>query len=110
MTIYVAALLIAQPASTLDVVVPNAIVDLHNKYVLCQDQAFDAGKVRDRTSFKTEVERSIAACTAEKRTLMQQAESRLASAPDFQDRIARQRAISEAFDGYDRVRHLMARQ
>ena len=94
----------------MDVVVPNAIVSLHNKYVACQDEKFDVQKVKDRTSFKAEVERAIAACGEQKVALMQQAETKLASTPDFNDPAVRQRAVSEAFDGYDRVRRLMATQ
>jgi hypothetical protein len=92
----------------MDVMVPNAIVSLHNKYVACQDEIFDVQKVRDRTSFKAEVERAIAACGAQKAALKQQAEIKLASSPDFRDPDIRQRAVTEAFDGYDRVRRQMA--
>ena len=107
MIILLVSLLAGNP---MDVVVPNAIVSLHNNYVACQDEKFDAQKVRDRASFKAEVERAIAACSEQKTTLMQQAETKLASSPDFIDPAVRQRAVTEAFDGYDRVRRLMATQ
>ena len=113
MSISFAALLLAQTASAgspIDVVVPNAIVSLHNEYVACQDKNFDIRKVQNRGTFKAEVERAIAACTEQKTTLMQQAEVKLAPAPEFRDPAVRQRAISEAFEGYDHVRRLMAAQ
>jgi hypothetical protein len=112
MIISLVALLLAPPVSarSLDVVVPNAIVPLHNEYVACQDENFNIQKVRDRTSFKAEVERGIAACKEKKVALMSQAETTLASTPDFRDPAIRQRAITEAFDGHDRVRRLMALQ
>ena len=96
-------------ATPQDVVVPNAIVGLHNQYVRCQDDNFDIGHVRDSASFRAEVERAITACAAQKTALAQQAETVLAASPEYADATVRQRAITEAFDGYDRTRRLMAR-
>ncbi|HEY0149430.1 MAG TPA: hypothetical protein VGB70_10550 [Allosphingosinicella sp.] len=96
------------PRGPLDVEVPNAIADLHNRYVLCQDKHFDAGKVRDLASFKMETEAAITACSADKTKLKLDAESRLAKASNFADPAKRAAAIAEAFDGYDRVRRAMA--
>jgi hypothetical protein len=95
-------------ATPADVVVPNAIVGLHNQYVLCQDQNFDPRHVRDSASFRAEVERAIDACAPQKTALKQQAETVLAVLPEYADGPNRQRAITEAFDGYDRTRRLMA--
>ena len=91
-----------------DVVVPNMIVAQHNRYVACQDEHFDGRRVRDPASFLAEVERAIAACAEQKAALKQEAEAILARSPDFADGTARQAAIVEAFDGYDRTRRLMA--
>ena len=98
----------AMGATPADVVVPNAIVGLHNQYVLCQDQNFDPGQVRDSASFRAEVERAIDACASRKAALKQQAETALAALPEYADGPNRRRAITEAFDGYDRTRRLMA--
>lgn len=95
-------------ATPLDVVVPNAIVGLHNQYVRCQDQNFDVRRVQDRAAFRAEVERAITACASQKTSLAQQAEATLAALPEFADAAHRQHAITEAFDGYDRTRRLMA--
>ena len=59
--------------------VPNAIVQQHNAYVMCQDDHFDITKVSDRRTFVAEVEKAIAACKDQKTTLMQEAEKALAS-------------------------------
>ena len=91
-----------------DVPVPNAIVGLHNQYVRCHDQNFDARNVRDSATFRIEVERAIAACATRKTALVQQAETVMAALPEYADAPRRQRAIAEAFDGYDRMRRLMA--
>ena len=99
----------AAGATPYDVVVPNAIVGLHNQYVRCQDQNFDAGHIRSAETFQAEVERAIAACAAQKATLEQQADTVLATQADYADATVRARAVSEAFDGYDRTRRLMAR-
>ena len=91
-----------------DVVVPNAIVAQHNLYVACQDRHFDDRRVRDRASFRGEVERAITACATQKAALKQEAEAVLARSPGYADQAARQAALVEAFDGYDRTRRLMA--
>lgn len=98
----------ATGATPNDVVVPNAIVGLHNQYVRCQDEHFDPQRIRDRTSFGSEVERAIAACAGRKAELKQQADAVLVRAPGYADAAVRQRALHEAFDGYDRTRRLMA--
>jgi hypothetical protein len=95
-------------ATPYDVVVPNAIVGLHNQYVRCQDEHFDVRRVRDRASFRTEVERAIEACVSQKAALAQQAETVMAASREYADAARRQAAITEAFDGYDRSRRLMA--
>ncbi|HVQ08325.1 MAG TPA: hypothetical protein VMS43_07810 [Allosphingosinicella sp.] len=108
----IALALLAQAAigaTPLDVDVPNAIVGLHNRYVRCQDQNFDPRHVRDSASFRAEVERAIHACASQKTALERQAETVLAALPEYADAPRRQRAIREAFDGYDRTRRLMAR-
>lgn len=92
----------------LDVEVPNAIADLHNEYVLCQDKHFDIRRVRDQSGFRNETERAISACAPDKAALKQEAEARLAKSPDYAAATRRQEAIAEAFDGYDRVRRAMA--
>lgn len=92
----------------LDIEVPNAIADLHNKYVLCQDKHFDVRRVSDRSGFRKETERAISACAADKAALKQDAEARLAKSPEYAAATRRQEAIAEAFDGYDRVRRAMA--
>jgi hypothetical protein len=92
----------------LDLEIPKAIADLHNKYVLCQDQHFDVRRVSDRPGFRKETERAILECAAEKAALMQEAEARLAKSPEHATAALRQKAIAEAFDGYDRVRRAMA--
>jgi hypothetical protein len=92
----------------LDIEVPNAIVDLHNKYGLCWDKKFDIARVRDRASFQTETERAISACAAEKAILKQEADARLARTSDYADSARRQAAIAEAFDGFDRMHRAMA--
>jgi hypothetical protein len=103
--------LLAQSAfvkGPLDIEVPNAIVDLHNKYGLCWDEKFDIARVRDRADFKKETERAISACAAEKAVLKQEAEARLARTSDYADPTRRQAAIAEAFDGFDRMHRAMA--
>jgi hypothetical protein len=103
--------LLAQSAfvkGPLDIEVPNAIVDLHNKYGLCWDQKFDIARVRDRADFAKETERAISACAAEKATLKQEAEARLARTSDYADSARREAAIAEAFDGFDRMHRAMA--
>lgn len=92
----------------LDVEVPNAIVDLHNKYGRCWDRKFDVTLVRDRADFKKETERAISACAAEKAVLKREAEERLARTSDYADAERRRAAIAEAFDGFDRLRRAMA--
>ena len=104
--------LLAQPvagATPYDVRVPNAIVSLHNQYVRCQDQNFDIRHVRSPDTFQAEVEHAIAACAAQKAVLKQQADAVLAAGSEYADAAARERAVNEAFDGYDRTRRLMAR-
>ena len=103
--------LLAQPASAkgpLHVRVPNGIVDLHDQYVLCQDDKFDVARVRDLADFRRETERAIDACASEKAFLAKAADARLARTPDHADPVMRRKAIAEAFDGYDRVRRAMA--
>jgi hypothetical protein len=103
--------LLAQSAfvkGPLDIEVPNAIVDLHNKYGLCWDEKFDIARVRDLADFKKETERAISACAAEKARLMQEAEARLARSSDYANAGRRRAAIAEAFDGFDRVHRAMA--
>ena len=97
------------PRSLKGVEVPNAIVRQHNAYALCQDGHFDIRRVHDQESFIAEADKAINACKDRKATLMRQAEKVLASAPDYADEARRQRAISEAFDGYDEMRREMAR-
>jgi hypothetical protein len=92
----------------MDVEIPNAIADLHDKYVLCQDKHFDIRRVSDRSAFRNETERAISECAAEKAALKQEAEARLAKSPEHATAALRQKAIAEAFDGYDRVRRAMA--
>jgi hypothetical protein len=92
----------------LDIEVPNAISDLHNKYALCQDRHFDVRRVRDPSGLRKETERAISACAAEKAALKKEAESRLAKSPGYATAARREAAIDEAFDGYDRVRRAMA--
>jgi hypothetical protein len=92
----------------LDVEVPNAIADLHNRYALCQDKSFDIGRVRDRAAFRKETEQAISACEAEKTALKLEAEKRLAKTSDYSTPAKRAAAIAEAFDGYDRMRRAMA--
>ena len=89
--------------------VPNAIVQQHNAYVMCQDDHFDITKVSDQRTFVAEVEKAIAACKDQKTTLMQEAEKVLAQAPDYRDEAKRQHALCEAFDSYDELRRAMAR-
>ncbi len=91
-----------------DVAVPSPIVGLHNDYVRCQDHNFDAQRVHSLTAFRAEVERAIAACAPQKVALKQRAETVLAALSEYADATARERAIAEAFDGYDRTRRLMA--
>lgn len=102
-------LMLAQPAGQdpYNVVVPNAIVAQHNRYVACQDEHLDMSRVRDPASFRAEVERAISACATQKEALKQEAEAILARSREFADATRRQAAITEAFDGYDRVRRLM---
>ena len=88
--------------------VPNAIVKLHNAYVLCQDANFHVQRVSDKRSFVAEVEKAIAACQEQRVTLMQQAESVLTSAPDYGNQMKRKLALCEAFDSYDELRRAMA--
>ncbi|HYG46683.1 MAG TPA: hypothetical protein VD846_01970 [Allosphingosinicella sp.] len=105
------AALLMQPAfvkGPLDVEVPNAILDLHNKYGLCWDSRFDVARVRSREDFKKETERAIAACAGEKAALKLEAEARLARTSDYADAERRRAAIAEAFDGFDRLRRAMA--
>lgn len=104
--------MLAQPvagSTPYDVRVPNVIVSLHNQYVRCQDQNFDIHHVQSMQTFQAEVEHAIAACAAQKATLKQQADAVLAANSEYTDAAVRARAISEAFDGYDRTRRLMAR-
>ena len=96
-------------ATPYDVRVPNAIVGLHNQYVRCQDQNFDIHHVQSMQTFQAEVEHAIAACATQKATLKQQANDVLAASAEFADASVRERAVNEAFDGYDRTRRLMAR-
>jgi len=91
-----------------DIQVPNAIADLHDKYVLCQDKHFDSRRVSDRSGFRKETERAISECAAEKAALKLEADARLGKSPDHATAVQRQNAIAEAFDGYDRVRRAMA--
>jgi len=103
--------LLAQSAfvkGPLDIEVPNAIVDLHNRYGLCWDRKFDIARVRDRAGFEKETERAISACAAEKASLKQEAEARLARTSDYADAARRKAAIVEAFDGFDRMHRAMA--
>lgn len=103
--------LLAQSAfvkGPLDVEVPNAIVDLHNRYGSCLDRNFDPARVRDRAAFHRETERAISACAAEKASLKREADARLAKTSDYAEPERRGAAIAEAFDGYDRVRRAMA--
>jgi hypothetical protein len=93
-----------------DIQVPNAIVDLHNRYVLCQDKKFDVARVRDPAGFRKEIERAIAACASEKAALEHSADAMLARTSGYADPARRRAAIAEAFDGYDRVRRSMAGQ
>ena len=90
--------------------VPNAIVALHNAYVKCQDDKFDATRITDRSSFAAEVENAIAACSADKTELMKRADGALLRDPAHMDRAKREAAIAEAFDGYDEMRREMARR
>jgi hypothetical protein len=102
-------LMLVQPAgqNPYDVAVPNAIVGQHNRYVACQDEQLDMARVRDPASFRAEVERAISACASSKAALKEEAEAILARSPEFADAARRQAAMTEAFDGYDRVRRLM---
>ncbi len=103
--------LLAQSAlvkGPLDVEVPNAIADLHNEYVLCQDKKFEVARVRDRAGFQKETERAISACADRKAFLKRAADARLAVTSDYADPTRRRAAIAEAFDGFDRVRRAMA--
>lgn len=88
--------------------VPNAIAKQHNAYVRCQDEHFDVRNVRDQRTFATEVEKSIAACKDRKAILIVEAETILASAPDYGDPAKRESAIAQSFDGYDKMRREMA--
>jgi hypothetical protein len=92
----------------LDVEVPNAIADLHNRYGECQTKNFDVRRIRDRATFRKETEQAIAACASEKAVLKLEAEKRLAKTSDYSDPGKREAAIVEAFDGYDRMRRAMA--
>jgi hypothetical protein len=89
--------------------VPNAIVNQHYAYVICQDENFNAQQVASQESFVAEVEKAIAACEQQKTALTQEAEKILASVPDYADSAKRQRAICEAFNSYDEMRRAMAR-
>ena len=99
----------AQGIAQKGIEVPNAIIKQHNNYVRCQDEHFDIRSVRDEQSFIAEVEKAITACKDQKAALTQEAETILASTPDYRDPGKRQDAIAQSFDGYDQMRREMAR-